>query len=481
MFTGPHTHLGVSRAQRVQIKSSRAMGWERFASWYYHLPVWLQHAACTMHGWRLARTRYSDTFHQHLDFLKTSEWWSASDIAAYQDAQLRALIVHAYTHVPYYRQVMQARGLQPSDIQGRADLPKLPVLTKEDVRTHREALLADTASRHQLRTHKTSGTTGKALHLYKTPEAIALQWAVWWRHRARFGLSFGDPHVTFTGKPLVDPESTKPPYWRWNYATQQAYIPMQQLVASRISSIAAFLSAQDFAFYSGQPSIISELCSHVQELGLTIAQPPRVVTTGSENLQPHQRAIIQTVTGAIVTDQYGTVEGCGNASACGEGVYHEDFEFGIIECESTGRAPGRLLCTGFACPEFPLIRYEIGDLATPAPDDYACSCGRHSRVFASIDGRIEDAIVTPEGRRITRCSYIFKDTTAIKEAQLVQERAGAVTVRIVQRPVYDVATEAHLRNKIAQFLSPRLEVTFEYVDTIPRESNGKLRAVKSAL
>ena len=54
----------------------------------------------------------------------------------YQDERLRAIVAHAYETVPFYRRRFDECALTPPDIRGRADLPKLPLLTRDDIRTH---------------------------------------------------------------------------------------------------------------------------------------------------------------------------------------------------------------------------------------------------------------------------------------------------------------------------------------------------------
>jgi hypothetical protein len=49
----------------------------------------------------------------------------------------------------------------------------------------------------------------------------------------------------------------------------------------------------------------------------------------------------------------------------------------------------------------PLIRYVVGDRAT-AGDSSPCPCGRPLPTVAHIDGRIDDTLVTRDGRRIGR-------------------------------------------------------------------------------
>jgi len=453
---------------------------------YPRLPVWAQNAACGIYGLREGRVRFGRGFRRRLDWLTETEGWSAADIAAYQDEQVRALVKHAYASVPFYRERMRGLGLTPDDVRGRKDLPKLPVLTKEEVRGSTRRLLAERADARHLVHRHTSGTTGKALDFYSSRESIAFQWAVWWRHRRRFGVEPGALSANFTGKLVVPMEQRRPPYWRWNRPMNQALLNMQHVTPDKVADIAAFLDRHPFRFYTGYPSIIHAVAATALEAGVALRRGPALVITGAENVLDFQRRDIAAWTGARLTDQYGFSEGCGNASHCTELRYHEDWEFGVLECVDPeplgdGRVRGRVVCTGFACPEFPFIRYEVGDTAVWAAPGDRCACGRHSAVLERIEGRMDDYVVTPEGGRIMRFDYLFKATTSVRESQVVQHRPGAITLRLVRRPDYAARDEAAIAREVARWISPTLQVEFEYVDEIPRERNGKFRAVLSHL
>jgi len=98
-----------------------------------------------------------------------------------------------------------------------------------------------------------------------------------------------------------------------------------------------------------------------------------------------------------------------------------------------------------------------------------------------VEGRTDDYVVTPEGARIARLDYLFKDALNVREAQIVQERLGEIRIRLVRRSAYGTKDELEIRRDIRSWLSPSLEVGFEYVEEIPREPNGKFRAVLSRL
>lgn len=451
---------------------------------YPRLPVFLQNVACSIQGRSQRKLRYGGEFRRLLDWLTESQRWSAASIQAYQEEQLRKLIAHTYQSVPYYRRRFDALKLKPDDIRTVADLQKLPVLTKEDVRDHLRELVSSDFSPGQMVFCHTSGTTGKSLQFYQEPRAIQFRWAVWWRHRGRFGVKFDSPYATFTGLAAVPLGQKRPPYWRENSAMHQTIFTMHHLVASKVKAIVERLNEGGFHYYAGYPSILFVLAELIEEGGYEITAPPRMIFTGAENLYDNHRRLIAKVFKAEVTDEYGFSEGCGNASRCEEDVFHEDFEYGILECgepESIDgqTEQGRIIATGFAGYGMPFIRYDVGDIGTWK--HIACPCGRKANVLTKINGRIEDFVITPEGRKILRFDYIFKDTREVRDAQVMQKEIGSIILRIVRRPSYSQTDEERLRQEIREKISPALAVEFEYVNEIEREANGKIRAVKSLL
>jgi phenylacetate-CoA ligase len=454
--------------------------------WYGALPVFAQNLVCDVYGLKASRERFGAPFEAKLRELLASEWWSAERIAEYQDTQVRDQVRHAFEHVPFYRERWRAAGVSPDDVRGVADLTLLPITTKADVREHAARMRADDAVPGTLTAMHTSGTTGTALHFEVDRDAIPFRWAVWWRHRVRFGVHPGEWHVNFTGKGAVPQHAAHPPFWRRSRPLSQYLVNMQQLTPRHIDSLAADLDALGPRFFSGYPSIVHVYCRLVAEAGITLRRPPAFVFTGAENVLDQQRRDIVTATGAIMSDQYGFTEGCGNASHCERLVYHEDFEYGVLECVDPeplehGDVRGRIIATGFASRGFPLIRYDVGDLGVWAAAGHRCACGRASRVLRRIEGRSDDYVVTPEGRRIMRFDYLFKDTRGIAEAQVVQERLGAIVIRVVLASPDGRRDLDAVRDLVREWISPGLEVGFEVVDALPRRPNGKLQAVVSRL
>lgn len=453
---------------------------------YQMLPVPLQNLACSSYGFRERRVRLSPTFWERYEWLLRTEAMGRREIRSYQDEQVARLIRHAYDTVPYYRRVMDERGLKPQDIVSVQDLPKLPVLRKEDVIKNIDALISTDYEKRKLVPSKTSGTTGTALRFFRSREAIAFQWAVWWRHRSRFGFHPLTWHLNFTGRPVVPASQRSTPFWRWNIPMRQALINMSQIRPDRMPAIVDFLNAREFRFFIGYPSFIHSFSLLLEEKGLELKSHPQYVFLGAENTHEFQRSVIERVLNTRVTDQYGFTEGAGNASRCEHGIYHEDWEFGVLECGEPelmedGSVRGKIIATGFSDYGFPFIRYEVGDTALWTPEDFQCECGRNSKAIFHVEGRSEDYVLTPEGMRVMRFDYLFKDTESIREAQVVQREEGAIVIRVVRRGTYSRSVENRIRDAVRRWISPTLKVYFEYVDEIPRSRSGKFRAVVSEL
>jgi phenylacetate-CoA ligase len=447
---------------------------------YAQLPVTLQNVACTLAGIRIRRERYNRVFRDALELLGDSQWWSLEEQRAYQNEQLRQVIARAYEHVPYYREVFDARGLTPADIQTVEDLVKLPILTKQIVRERNADLRAGSWPGRRLVKNHTGGTTGTAIQLVENEDTQPWQWAVWWRHRRRFGADVPDPFIVFAGRNVVPLSRMKPPIWRRNFAMSQTYVSIHHMLKQNMPALVDYLQTRRVSYYSGYPSGLYLLATHLLDAGIRLAHPPALTFTGAETLLPHQRRTIEKAFETRVSDQYGASEHVGNISECEHHTYHVDMEFGAVEflpLPGFGSKVCRIVCTAFKNPVMPLIRYDIGDIATLSGE--TCPCGRQSPAVTNIDGRIESYIVTPDGRQLGRLDFLFKDSNRIEEAQLVQETLDRLSVFVVRSPGYDSSDERSLNADLRSYLGDQIRIDIEYVPKIPREPNGKFRQIVS--
>ena len=447
---------------------------------YSNSPVSVQNLLCSVYGWREKKKRFSTSFEHLLFDFKQSQYMPKVDIVKYQTLKLSEILLSAKCGKLY----PDLDGVSHYEIKTDPFevLGTLPVSDKTILRP----ILA--SSRQKGVKVSTSGTTGMALEFVKDAESIQAQWAIWFRHRSRFGIDFMDLSVNFTGKPVVEPAS-KFPFWRFNAAFNQYLISMKAIHQGSIGSIVSFLNSIHPRYWSGYPSILSEISRLALSEGLALsnASKPGVIFTGAENVLDYQRDTIMAWTGATIADQYGLSEGNCNIATCEFGNYHDDFEFGFIELgdaiqNSDGSQEGFLIGTGFYSHGMPFIRYKTGDYIVIEPDSFNCQCGRSSTVVRSINGRIDDYVLTNDGRKVMRFDYLFKNTPQVFQSQIVQRQLGYVEIHTVLLGKADIKEyERLVLRNFSTYICSGMKILFVYPDEIKKSSTGKFKAVLNLL
>jgi phenylacetate-CoA ligase len=454
------------------------------SSLYDALPVFAQELACTWAGWRRSRARFTPHFHRTLAELERTK---SAPLAALHDLQwrrLERLVEHARRDVPFYAGLAAPARAGDAQAAIRATLEQIEPLEKRTYRDRCEEFLARDVDRRRLIRGKTSGTTGSALPLWYTPEALAEEFATFWRGRRAAGADLFDANLTFNGQTIVPFRQTEPPFWRTNRWGRQTLFSLYHGTPENLRHYVDAIHRTPAVYAQGYPSAMHLVARAMLDAGRPL--PPgrlRACFTSSESLLAFQRDTIERAFGARVYDRYGVSEFCVSMFECARGRLHVDMEFGIVEVEveeeSEDWVRGPLLVTGFANDATPMLRYRVGDVGTRAKAP--CPCGRAGDVFLDVDGRIEDYVMTPDGRLVGRLDHIFKEQLDVAEAQILQETRDALEVLVVRRPSYDDASERALLKEFRTRLGDQIAIQLRYVEAIPRERNGKLRAVKSAV
>jgi phenylacetate-CoA ligase len=450
---------------------------------YFALPIFVQNWSVTAAGYARFRSRFGSHFQRILREWEDSVQWPEERLLDLQRRRLRALIEHARRHVPYYRDLPEPSRSEDPVEAIREMLSEIPPLEKWVYRDHPEAFLARDLSRGSLVSGYTSGTTGSALPLWCTPEALAEEYASVWRMRRSCGVaSPREPNLTFNGSMIVPFDQTEPPFWRTSAYDRRTLFSVYHMAPENLPAYIDAAHNLPARYVEGYPSAIHLVARSMLREGRPI--PPGRITavfTSSESLLAFQRQTIEKAFNAPVRDRYGVSEKCVSMTECEQGFLHVDMEFGIVEVEgepdADGSVTGPLLVTGLSGDATPMLRYRIGDVGTRMGKP--CACGRLGDVFEHVDGRIEDYVLTPDGRLIGRLDHIFKQQYQVAEAQILQETPSAIDILLVPREGYDDASSALLIKEARARLGSEIEIRIRIVDHIPREPNGKFRAVKS--
>jgi phenylacetate-CoA ligase len=426
-------------------------------------------------------------FRETYAFLQKSQWWTRDQLEEYQLQQLSTLLHHAYENVPYYRRVFDERGLKPKDIQDFKDLQMLPYLTKEDVRTNFNDLIARNIPKEQMDYGTTGGSTAIPLGLYIEKKTYKIRMAFEWREWNWMSYNFGDKCVVLRGNVISRFENGKKAWWEYdsfnNYLILSSYDMTEENLFKYVDKIEEFQPRVIRAY----PSSIDILARFIKQHDLKINKRGNIkaISTSSESLYQSQRELIEDVFDCKVYDKYGNFEQVCIFGMCEkrEG-YHDFMEYSITEIIGKDGKPvtredeiGEIVGTGFTNYALPLIRYKPEDLVVWT--NKRCSCGRELPLIKRIEGRLQELIVTKDKRLITLTALIFAQHfnafSKIKQMQLVQEEEGRLVVMIVKIEGYSARHEQEIRQKMQKSVDDQLDIDFSYVDEIPKTERGKYR------
>jgi len=443
---------------------------------YRLLPASLQHLACSFEGWRISRWRFDREFWRLLAEAEVRGRWTTEEVQSFRDQRIASFVAYAAETVPYYRRIFRTLGVEPREIRGLADLPVLPVLTKDTVRDRLGEFRSSAVPRRELVQAHTSGTTGAGLRFLTTREALREQWAVWWRYRRWHGIPFGTWCGYFGGRSVVPVEAARPPFWRYNLPMRQILFSGYHMSEGNLGAYAAELRRRQPPWLHGYPSLLALLAAFLLDQGMDLGYTPRWVTVGAENLLRHQVEVMERAFGIRPRQHYGLAEGVANLSECEAGQLHVDEDFAAVEFlpdEASGAC--RIVGTNLTNLAMPFVRYDTGDLATAELGP--CPCGRPGRVVLAVDGRQEDYIVLPNGARVGRLDHVFKDLTAVREAQILQLADGALRVALVPRTGFGRRDEMRVVDELRKRVGSQIQIVVELTTTLRRGPTGKLRFV----
>lgn len=447
---------------------------------YYRLPMSARSFAASAVGLYLRNWRYGPATEELVAQALERDRWPASRWKAYQQERLSYVLDRAATRVPYYREYWAGRR-RAGDRASWAYLENWPILSKDRVRENPKAFVADDCNPRRMFAEHTSGTTGKPLSLWWSRDTVRVWYALnEARSRRWYGISRKDRWAILGGRLVTPFEQRRPPFWIWNSALNQLYMSAYHLAPDLISHYLDALAQHRVTYLFGYSSALHALAEAALRAGRTDLRMA-VAITNAEPLLAHQRRAIAEAFRCPVRETYGMAEIVAGASDCERGTLHWWPEVGVLEVVDNDRPVedgmlGDLVSTGLLNADMPLIRYRTGDAARLSAA--TCRCGRTLPVMEGLEGRSDDLVITPDGRKVGRLDVVFKEDLAIAEAQIVQETLHRIRLRYVAATTFTPQVVDKLRARLQDRLGP-MDVVFERVDQVPRSAVGKFRGVVS--
>lgn len=328
-------------------------------------------------------------------YSKDMECMPREELRTLQSRRLVHQVNHVWNNVPYYRKLMEEKGVVPADIQSVDDLYKLPFLTKADLRDAYPYGLRAVPESECVRIQSTSGTTGRRVIAFYTQHDLDL----WEDCCARAIMSIGGTkddvcHVSygyglFTGGPGLNGGSHK---------VGCLTLPMSSGNTDRQLQ---FMEDLGSTILCCTPSYAAYLGECIAKRGMKDRIKLKSGIFGAEAWSEEMRNDIEKALGIKAYDIYGLTEisGPGVSYECveqaGMHINEDHFIPEIIDPETGEVLPygekGELVFTSITKEAFPLLRYRTRDITVLNPEP--CKCGRTFVRMHRPMGRSDDMLI----------------------------------------------------------------------------------------
>jgi phenylacetate-CoA ligase len=430
-----------------------------------------------LHKWMITR-RIEDYYRG----LKRSQWLSPEKIREFQERRLRRLVHHAYQHVAFYRERLDALGIKPADIVTLEDLRRLPLLSKEDVRENLHFdLLAANKDNRRIQKVATSGSTGEPFICYADRRQLEIRWAATLRSMEWTGYRFGDRQARLWHQTIGMSWQQILREWIDARLSRRIFIPAFELSEADLTRALARIRRHRPALIDGYAECFNYLAGHARRHGIRGIHPKGIISS-AQVLPDDSRATIEEAFGTRVFDKYGSREFSGIAYECeAHAGHHVVAESYIVEVLKDGvpAKPGEMgevVITDLNNYCMPFVRYRIGDLAIAVDPAEPCPCGRGLPRLGRIEGRVQSLIVGAGGRVVPGSLFLhlFKDYDfLLRQFQVVQEQEGAVVLKVVKAPRFDDQAFGEALEILRRYLGRETRIDVQFVESIPLVRTGK--------
>jgi phenylacetate-CoA ligase len=430
---------------------------------------------------------------RHLMLLENMQWSPPEAIEQFQLRALRALLTHAGTHVPYWRETFRRLGFDARDVTKREDLAGLPVLTREVVRERYRDLVSP-AHAHENIKKGTSGSTGAPLKFEYSPESESWRQATRIRGYSWGGYRLGLPTFYYWAQVNEMPTGARGLKVRLDRALKR-----EKFVDSMYQDEPARRFALDRMRRMRPAAVVCYTQSCAQFARWILDRGLRdwddvPVLCGAEAVLPADRAVLARAFGPHVFETYGSRETMLIAAECEahEGL-HLSEENLLIEIAREGKLvaagqTGDVLVTDLHNYGMPFIRYQNGDVARMASSPEAapgggsarCPCGRGLRKLERVEGRRAETMRDGQGNPLPGIVFhvLLSDARQeiVRQFQAVQRSRGDVLLRVVRGQDWSQPRFDALRRRIEKYLRG-LTLKVEYWDALAPAPSGKMRTI----
>ncbi len=433
---------------------------------------------------------FAQAWNAYLELDRT-QWLDRAILEEMQLRQVRALLAHCITNVPYYRDALPKAGIVPGAIRTMADFRRIPLLPRRKYQELNPSFVATQlpAGTEGRGTTQTSGSSGTPTDTYPT-NMTQLWWhAFYLRDLEWCGL---DPTGTLatlrttykTGAELQALlQGVTGPHW------SPALEPVIQGGPIHSMDILQDPRVQMQWLRRIAPDYLLSYPSNLESLAcLVAAEGPipglRAIQAISDTLSPEGKAAIEAAFGVPVKNTYSCNEAGYLASPCPAGhglhVHAENVLLEILDPEGQPCIPGQtghVYMTHLTNLRGPYLRYQLGDEATLGPDK--CPCGRGLLLLTHVQGKNYPPFLLADGRRkpSTQVAVMIRHLGGHYQHQVIQKTVDHLVVRLAIDKTWTEQHAQDVRRTLVEYFEAPIRIDIETHDRLPLPAHGKFQSM----
>ena len=421
--------------------------------------------------------------HVYLAEYEQSQWLPPAELEALRLGKINRLLAHCWENVPFLSKHWRVHGLDPRPLDRVDEIARYPTIDKRLIADNFDDMRARNFRGRSL-AKTTGGSTGDPLKFEYSDESYARRTAVMWRGYRWANADLGRRTAYIWGVGAPGPGLRGLKYRLYHAAFNRLFLDSFLLSDAIVSEYVANLDKFRPRIVVGYVAPLVLVAKWILEHGARVHQPLALIS-GAEPLTAPDREVIERAFGAPVFNTYGCREFMLLGAECSEhNGLHVSADHLIVETVDGRGHPvhgqsGAVCVTDLHNYAMPFVRYLNGDQATFSTA--GCACGRSLPLFSSVDGRLLDVIVTPDGGHVPGefFVYVMLGFPDVRRYQVVQDARNELEMRIVASVPLTQSERERMTAKIVDRMGSGVRVQIAEMDDIPLTPSGKRRVTVS--
>ena len=439
---------------------------------YMNSPFFLKKSFANIEALRRNKYRRSRQYKNHFDEINILHMLTNYNELE-QINNLNTLLGYINEKIPFFQ-----KNLKNNYIYTLSEIGDLPLTSKMLMREDINSFI-NVESYNKLWKGKTSGSTGTPFNYYRDKNSMQYEYALYDRLYNFVARNENHIKARISGINIVKADSKTPPFWYFIKTFKQLQLSAYHIDEKTYREYIYAFSQYNVNIGTGYASAWLFLSQYILKNDI---EPPKLeaIVTDSEGFSFEDKLIVENAFKCPVYQTYGLGEIGMAAVECKNGHYHIFTERCLVEIiDENGKVlnqgeEGEIVVTDLHSFDAPFIRYRTGDRGILS--NCTCGCGWNTPYLKELVGRIDDYVITSDGRKIGRLSHIAKPAKGVLGMQLVQKQPGYLNIKVLPGVGFETNSMKHVEMVAKDYLGD-MKVTWETVEKLEQTRSGKVKFV----